>query len=279
MSGGGVRALEFGSDGKLYAGGNFNTAGGSSANYIAKWDGANWSALGTGMSGGNVSALEFGSDGMLYAGGAFTSPANRIARWDGANWSALRTGMDDYVNALAWDGTKGWLYVGGEFTTADKLFSNKIGRWETPVPVNITSSVTNGVYGTGAVIPISIVFSEAVNVTGTPRLTLETGATDAVVNYSSGSGTTTLKFNYTVATVIPARTWIMSLPMLWHERRNNQEPYRHTKCGFTPACSGTANSLGQTKQLSLTPTRIIPIYCGRANALPPQAADKVGIVY
>jgi len=37
-----------------------------------------------------------------------------------------------------------------------------------------------------------------VNVTGTPQLTLETGGSDAVVNYSSGSGTNTLTFNYTV---------------------------------------------------------------------------------
>jgi hypothetical protein len=35
-------------------------------------------------------------------------------------------------------------------------------------------------------------------VTGTPQLTLETGATDRVVDYVSGSGTSTLIFNYTV---------------------------------------------------------------------------------
>ena len=34
----------------LYAGGDFTTAGGVSANYIAKWDGSAWSALGSGMS-------------------------------------------------------------------------------------------------------------------------------------------------------------------------------------------------------------------------------------
>ncbi|MFH0983162.1 MAG: hypothetical protein V2A79_16705, partial [Planctomycetota bacterium] len=30
----------------LYAGGGFTTAGGVSANYIAKWNGTQWSALG-----------------------------------------------------------------------------------------------------------------------------------------------------------------------------------------------------------------------------------------
>ena len=37
------------------------------------------------------------------------------------------------------------------------------------------------------------------NVTGIPQITLETGSSDAVVDYSSGSGTNTLTFNYTVA--------------------------------------------------------------------------------
>lgn len=43
-----------------------------------------------------------------------------------------------------------------------------------------------------------MIFSEAVTVTGTPQITLETGNQDAVVNYTSGSGTTTLTFNYVV---------------------------------------------------------------------------------
>jgi hypothetical protein len=45
---------------------------------------------------------------------------------------------------------------------------------------------------------VQVVFNEAVTVTGTPQLTLETGATDRVVNYASGSGTNTLTFTYTI---------------------------------------------------------------------------------
>ena len=33
----------------LYAGGDFTTAGGNAANYIAQWNGSSWSALGSGM--------------------------------------------------------------------------------------------------------------------------------------------------------------------------------------------------------------------------------------
>jgi len=63
---------------------------------------------------------------------------------------------------------------------------------------NVTSPNDNGTYRMGEVIEVTIVFTEVVYVTGTPQLTLETGDIDDVVNYVSGSGTTTLSFNYTV---------------------------------------------------------------------------------
>ncbi len=67
----------------------------------------------------------------------------------------------------------------------------------TPV-IPLASSTANGRYSTGDLITLSLQFSEAVFVTGTPRLQLETGATDQFATYSSGSGTTTLSFSYTV---------------------------------------------------------------------------------
>lgn len=63
---------------------------------------------------------------------------------------------------------------------------------------NVSSSLANGTYKAGQLVPITVTFSGAVTVTGTPTITLETGSIDRVVNYSSGSGGTTLIFNYTV---------------------------------------------------------------------------------
>ncbi|MCX6740513.1 MAG: peptidoglycan-binding protein [Candidatus Parcubacteria bacterium] len=68
-----------------------------------------------------------------------------------------------------------------------------------PYVTNVTSSTGDGHYNAGDVISIQVVFSESVTVAvGTPQLTLETGASDAVVNYSSGSPSATLTFDYNI---------------------------------------------------------------------------------
>lgn len=113
------------SGGILYAGGSFTTVtnNGNAAvtvNYIAQWNGTNWSSLGSGMNtNGDVNALAV-SGNTLYAGGDFTNAsgtaANFIAQWNGSSWSPLGSGMDNDVYALALSG--GILYAGGNFTTA-----------------------------------------------------------------------------------------------------------------------------------------------------------------
>src|SRR6202008_2736033 len=64
-----------------------------------------------------------------------------------------------------------------------------------PTVTNVTSTKANGAYPAGTLIPITITFSKNVNVTGTPTLALNSGGT---ASYSSGSGGSTLTFNYTV---------------------------------------------------------------------------------
>jgi len=55
----------------------------------------------------------------------------------------------------------------------------------------------DGIYGTGEVIDILVKFNEPVNVTGVPSITLGLDINQNV-NYSSGSGTDTLIFTYSV---------------------------------------------------------------------------------
>ena len=61
----------------LYAGGNFTMAGGSPANYIAKWDGTAWKPLGSGMN-NYIFALAV-SGRHLYGGGSFTTAGNKAS--------------------------------------------------------------------------------------------------------------------------------------------------------------------------------------------------------
>ncbi|RIW14960.1 cadherin repeat domain-containing protein, partial [Algoriphagus lacus] len=70
-----------------------------------------------------------------------------------------------------------------------------------PVVTNVTSSNVNGFYNIGDQIFVVINFSQPLVVNtsgGTPTLTLETGLTDGLASYLSGSGSTALVFTYTV---------------------------------------------------------------------------------
>ena len=75
---------------------------------------------------------------------------------------------------------------------------------DTTVPtvstVAITSSPPNdGTYKAGDTVQATVSFSEGVTVTGTPQLTLKIGTADKEANYASGSGSTALVFEYTIA--------------------------------------------------------------------------------
>ena len=103
--------------GNLYVGGSFTTAGGTAAAHIAKWNGAGWSAAGTGFN-GTVTALASDSSGNLFAVGSFgragTNVANGIAKWDGETWSALSPATTVRVTCLTCD-SAGDVYAAGTF--------------------------------------------------------------------------------------------------------------------------------------------------------------------
>jgi hypothetical protein len=81
-------------DGQLMAGGSFTTAGGAAANYIASWDGSNWSPLGSGMSSsGSVCDLTV-YNGKLIAGGGFTIAGNKVSAYL-AQWTKTSDDVKD----------------------------------------------------------------------------------------------------------------------------------------------------------------------------------------
>jgi hypothetical protein len=127
---GSLSATAVDGSGNLYIGGSFTVVGGVIANGIAKWDGTNWSALGSGMNGWVGQLAVSGNN--VYAAGGFTmaggKAANYIAKWDGTNWSALGSGLSGDVYALAVSGSN--LYAAGLSTTASHTVANYIVKWD-----------------------------------------------------------------------------------------------------------------------------------------------------
>lgn len=159
-----------GSGPALYVAGRFTAAGGIPALNIARYDGANWSALGGGLTsfgscGGTFSggalALATHDDGTgpaLYAGGDFTEaggqPAPSIARWDGTNWQpVLGPGAPSgriltLLSADLGDGLQ--LYAGGSFfSSTSASFLGRLARWDgsvwNPVGGGVEGSYAGGI--------------------------------------------------------------------------------------------------------------------------------------
>ncbi|WP_425319284.1 beta strand repeat-containing protein, partial [Cognaticolwellia aestuarii] len=118
-----------------------------------------------------------------------------------------------------------------------------------PTISSVSSSTTNGSYKLGDVIAVTVNFSEAVTVTGTPQLTLETGTTDRTINYSSGSGTSTLTFAYTVQTgdVSSDLDYVATNSLSLNSGTINDRA--GNAANLTLATPGVANSLGANKAL------------------------------
>ena len=131
----------------LYVGGLFTHSGATQLNYLGKWDGTSWSAVGGGMS-SFVNALGvYDDDGAggpnlpkLYAGGGFNDAGglivSHIGAWNGTTWERLQMGIqygvNDVVNAMTTfdDGSGEKLYVGGFFTTAAGQPANRVASWD-----------------------------------------------------------------------------------------------------------------------------------------------------
>src|SRR5262245_17394630 len=95
-----LAAHDDGSGPALYAGGWFNIAGGGSANYIAKWNGIAWAALGSGLDYYPTRLQSFNDGGGLglFVGGWFSSAGGvsgtgGFAEWIGNQWVAVGGGL------------------------------------------------------------------------------------------------------------------------------------------------------------------------------------------
>jgi hypothetical protein len=131
----------------LVAGGQFTSAGGVSAPYLARWDGTTWHALGGGVDNNVYALASWDPDGagpnppVLAVGGWIASAGgvsvSRVAIWDGQGWQSLGNGVDGSVvhTLIGYDPDGDGpapedLIVGGSFETAGGVIVNNIARWD-----------------------------------------------------------------------------------------------------------------------------------------------------
>ena len=141
----------------LYVGGDFTVIGGTFAARVARWDGVQWSGLGSGTTGSVATMVgaELPNGPALCIGGAFLSaggaPANRVALWQGGQWKALGSGCDDSVLAVAVydDGGGVNLYAGGLFENAGGQQAVHVARWNGSAWSDLDLGVWSSVGGSG----------------------------------------------------------------------------------------------------------------------------------
>ena len=169
---GGVNALAVHDDGSgpaLFAAGSIVTAGGIAANRIAKWDGANWSALGNLVLGGgspSILALASVSDEtgpVLYAGGGFATSGtfdSHIVKWGCAEptvWNDLGFALAGAAGAPHLAGT-GPLTTGSAGTLP---LTNAASSALASLLVSLTGTPTP--FKGGVLVPIPILLALSLN--------------------------------------------------------------------------------------------------------------------
>lgn len=121
---------------RLYASGHFYLSVlDKYVGYVARWDGSDWTLVGSGM---NHTVYNLAVDGQdnLFASGEFTSaggvPANRIAVWDGDSWNAMGSGIGGEAPTIAdmVADESGNLFVTGQFDTAGGIPIQLIAMWD-----------------------------------------------------------------------------------------------------------------------------------------------------
>ena len=109
----------------LIAGGDFTSAGGAPAVHIAAWDGAGWSALGTGISGGFPGTE---SRSVMRFGGRYTHGPFRVDM-------AVGLGLTTVSPSLSF--TAGFTYVFTAFTLTRLMVAWWV-RWVRPQKLAIS---------------------------------------------------------------------------------------------------------------------------------------------
>jgi len=132
-----IDELAFTQEGDLIAVGNFRRAGTADAVKIARWDGAQWSAISNDFITGLVFAVAVDPESDdIYIGGSFDRiftadgplTVNNIAVWSGDSWGPLGEGTNGFVDAI--EIIDGIVFAGGDFLQAGSQAVSHIASWD-----------------------------------------------------------------------------------------------------------------------------------------------------
>ncbi len=123
-----------------------------------------------------------------------------------------------------------------------------------PTVSSVTSTDANGSYKAAHTTPITITFSESVTVTGTPQLQLSVGGATRYADYASGSGTSTLTFNYVVQSGDTTSDLDYTATTALTLNSGTIKDAAGNAATLTLATPGAANSLGANKAIIIDTT-------------------------
>ncbi len=101
--------------GALVATGSFSAIGGQTANRVARWNGASWSAMGAGLPYAAWDVAVYNGELIAFL------PTGEMSRWNGASWLQLSMGVSAVPDAL--------LVYRGELVLGRVNGFNGIARW------------------------------------------------------------------------------------------------------------------------------------------------------
>ena len=116
--------IEMDAAGNVYVAGNFTDTSGKY--YVAKWNGTEWSQLGTGTNALNANSainnITTDANGNVYASGNFTNSSGKqyLAQWNGTTWSELGIGAkalnaNGNINSVTMEAANNNIYATGNF--------------------------------------------------------------------------------------------------------------------------------------------------------------------
>lgn len=126
---GAVNDIQVAPNGDIWAAGTFQDMGGvGAADYVARWDGAAWNAVGapSAITAAGPVQTAFDASGNFYYA---TIGGSTVRKWDGASWSTIGTAGGGLLTGNIIRAPNGDLIVDGNFASMSGVAAQYVARW------------------------------------------------------------------------------------------------------------------------------------------------------